>query len=599
MLIPKPFKKFLAILRGKVSFLMILLSVTFGFWFGLSPGWSGFNTAILCIVLVLNIHIGLFLLFAGLGKAFLFAAAPLVYHVGLFVHDHLRVLIDLFSRIPVIAMTDFGKISIAGAFILGPAVGVVLGLILAALVRGFRQKYLRLHENSEAFQKWYSKKWVRIVDRILIGKSAADPRQLVQGKGPLIRKPGIALVVVILLIAMLAAWLTPDEKVRRVTADQLTRLNGAEVNLDTFTLAPLAGKLSAGGIQITDPENPAQNKLAAEKLTANASLAGFLMGKVIMDDVEITDLRFDSARQAPGQVIEKPQPAEPEPPFNPGDITGESIEKYVQGAKKIKEWLTRISDYLPASDKKSPAAVRQVPEDYLAYIDARTFLEPAARFIAKRIAFDNIEIPWEPLGRSAVEMFNLSDAPTAYGEPIKIDIQSQETGAALRLNYDFDAAPDTPNLDGGFTGFDLARLGSPGGLQFESGAAAGSVTGKLLANSMDVTLDVKLADMKLAPGSPGLFGLDAATTSEIITAMQNMDLKIRLLGSPKNPQMSVDTGGLAEAFKQKAVEMGKQKGLEQLDKQLEKQVGGKVGEDVKKAVGEGLKGILGGKKEDQ
>ena len=95
MILPKFIKKFLAIFRGSVSPVAIFLSVMLGFSFGLMPGFSGFHTVLVILVLVLNVHIGLFLLSAGIGKALCFAAAPLLYHAGAWIQTYLS--FDIFS----------------------------------------------------------------------------------------------------------------------------------------------------------------------------------------------------------------------------------------------------------------------------------------------------------------------------------------------------------------------------------------------------------------------------------------------------------------------------------------------------------------------
>lgn len=76
MILPRPIRKILAIFRGGVSPVIIFLSIMLGFWFGLIPGWSGFHTVIIILMLILTIHLGLFLLSAGIGKSLCFAAAP-------------------------------------------------------------------------------------------------------------------------------------------------------------------------------------------------------------------------------------------------------------------------------------------------------------------------------------------------------------------------------------------------------------------------------------------------------------------------------------------------------------------------------------------
>ena len=66
-ILPRPFGKMLAVFRGQVSPVFIFLSVLLGFWFGLTPGWSGLHVVLVVAVLLLNIHLGLFLLATGVG----------------------------------------------------------------------------------------------------------------------------------------------------------------------------------------------------------------------------------------------------------------------------------------------------------------------------------------------------------------------------------------------------------------------------------------------------------------------------------------------------------------------------------------------------
>ncbi|OHB61946.1 MAG: hypothetical protein A2167_02675, partial [Planctomycetes bacterium RBG_13_46_10] len=167
MLLPGFIGKLLAVFRGSVAPVFIFLSVTLGFSFGLMPGFSGFHIAIIIITLILNVHIGLFILAAGIGKSLCFAAAPVLYHAGLFVQDYLSTLLRFFSSIPIIGITDFSKYSVAGTLILGPVIGAVVGLLLVRLVISFRKAFLKFEEGSEKFKKWYSNPWVRTLDMIL------------------------------------------------------------------------------------------------------------------------------------------------------------------------------------------------------------------------------------------------------------------------------------------------------------------------------------------------------------------------------------------------------------------------------------------------
>ena len=144
MFIPKPFKKLVAILRGDVAPLLIFVSVMLGFWFGLTPGWYGIHVALLVVVLILNVHIGIFVASAGLAKALSFAAAPVLYHTGAWVQESLAWLVQFPAAVPVIGVTDFARYSVCGALLLGPLLGSLAGAGLAYAPVWFRTRRWRL-----------------------------------------------------------------------------------------------------------------------------------------------------------------------------------------------------------------------------------------------------------------------------------------------------------------------------------------------------------------------------------------------------------------------------------------------------------------------
>ena len=150
MLLPGPIKKLVAIFRGNVSPVFILISVLLGFWFGLMPLFTGFHIMLIIVVLILNVNIGLFIFSAVIGRGLCYAAAPLLYHVGVWAHDSLAGIFNSLGSLPIIGLTDFNTYSVAGGFIVGPIVGLVVGLLLARSVISFRSMMLKLDEKSDA-----------------------------------------------------------------------------------------------------------------------------------------------------------------------------------------------------------------------------------------------------------------------------------------------------------------------------------------------------------------------------------------------------------------------------------------------------------------
>jgi uncharacterized protein (TIGR03545 family) len=83
---------------------------------------------------------------------------------------------------------------------------------------------------------------------------------------------------------------------------------GAEVNLDDagVGLAPL--KLRLGRLQVTDPSQPTHNMVEFQKAEARLDLWKLLLGQVVIDEMSIDGLKFDTERARPGAL--KAQTAE-------------------------------------------------------------------------------------------------------------------------------------------------------------------------------------------------------------------------------------------------------------------------------------------------
>ena len=608
MILPRFIKKLLAVFRGSVAPPLIFLSVLAGFWFGLMPGFSGLHTVLLVVVLVLNVHIGLFLLFFGIGKGLSLAAAPLLYHVGVWVHAHLSGLLAALSSIPVVGMTDFRRFALAGALVIGPIIGAVAGLLLAFSVINFRKMMMKLDEKSEKFRLWYSKTWVRILDRLIIGKRAKDVKSMFT-KAKYVRKVGVGLAVLLVVGFFAGSHFLQNTTIKRYATDTLTKANGAEVDLEDLDISVLGASVSAAGLQVTDAQKPTQNQVAVEKITADASVLDLLLGRLVLENVELTGVAFNQTRETPGKVLETP--AKEEEPFDPceyqvGVEDIEKLEKYVKDAKKIKEQLEKLRKWLPeGKDEEAPVEAEQIPEKYLEYLKARAQTAPSPRVLAKHVLGDKIEIPSELFGNSKLVMTNLSDAPEAVGEPVTLELASNETGAALKATVDY-SEPGTPKVTGTFEGFDLAKvqssLGEEAGIAFQSGLASGTFTGQLTKELVDLTISVNIKDLKATGQGDGVLGLGVKETSEVMDVLNELGTTIRVVGPVTEPRLVFDTKGLTEEFKNALVKAGKERLQKEVDSKIQEEIGDKVPEELKKPAEDlikGLGGLLGGKKDEE
>ena len=608
MILPGFISKILAAFRGGVSPVIIFLSVLLGFWFGMVPGFSGFHVVLIVFMLLLNIPVGMLIFWGILGRALCYAAAPVLYHVGLWMQGNTPFIFRFLESLPVIGLTDFSTYSISGGFSSGPVIGIIAGLLMARSVMSFRRMLLKLEEGSETFRKWYSKTWVRILDRVLIGKRTKDAKSLFAKKTKYIRKAGAVLAVIVIIISLIVSAFIKDEKVKEYAIKAMTRANGAEVNLDQIGISIFKGAISASGIQVTDPEKPVNNQVAIEKISADASIYDLFLGKVVMNQVEVSNVRFNQQRSTPGklyeaQIEEEPETFEPnEYEFSMADIA--KLDKYFKDAKALKEKLQKIRKYLPSGEGEEEVAAepQQMPQKYLEYLTARALVPVSARFIAEIATLDKVQIPSALFGSSKIQLTNLNDSPKAAGLPITLEMNSLETPAKINLTMDYSMA--TPKLTGTFDSFDMSKiqssLSSDAGLVFNSGTASGTINGTATKDAIDLALDVNIQNLKAEGQGKGIFGMGSEATSTALAAFENLQTTIRIVGPITEPRLVFDKdlkdkllAAAGEKFLKEA-EKKKQEYEEKLGKEITDKVGDIVPDEVIK---KGLGGLLGGDKE--
>ena len=118
--------------------------------------------------------------------------------------------------------------------------------------------------------------------------------------------------------------------------------------------------------------------------------------------------------------------------------------------------------------------------------------------------------------------------------------------------------------------------------------------------------------MKARAQGDDFLGLDPKIASEALSVLNNLETRIRVVGPITEPRLVFDVNGLQEAFKNAAIEAGKKrleeevdkqkKQLdEEIDKQIEKNLGDEAPDEIKDVLKQSkglLDGLLGGKKKD-
>ena len=112
------------------------------------------------------------------------------------------------------------------------------------------------------------------------------------------------MVAFVLLSALVAALLYffAESLVKTAIVSSAESAFGAEVNVAEVKLAYSPLQLSVLGLQVTDKEIPTQNLFSFKRATAGVDVWQYLFGKIIIEELEVSQLAFSSVRSQAGKV---------------------------------------------------------------------------------------------------------------------------------------------------------------------------------------------------------------------------------------------------------------------------------------------------------
>lgn len=609
----KLLRKIGKILRGGATTREIMLGFMLGMIWGLIPGFNLAQFLMLFLVLLLNANFGFMLMGLLAGTLACYGLSTLTFEIGYVLISSLQGLFTSLHNTAVIAWVGLDSYCLVGGVPLGIIVGGAIGLFLGKTVVSLRERMFKL-EASDRMQELNDKFWVKILLFVAFGGKLPSQEDQEDKKHPFFRPMGLGLVIVVGLVVFVAEFFLMESIMKSQLEKQLTRANGAEVNISDLKFSMGQGSLTIQGLEVTDSSDLSKNSVQIKDIALDVQMSDLLRSRAVVELLKVDTVEFGMARSTPGKDYDsKSKKEEESPKEQEKDKEGEfDLNTYLNKAEKYKKFYDKVKEYLKDQEQSAEAKAENKPvkatkEDLrkqaekLGFLNlrARELYQNVAAWHVKQTSVSNIKTD----SRSyTMEISDMSSHPVIVGKPVLVNlgdgknIEANSTLNVHQLNAQNSLKVKVTDLkrkeDIDF-GEDTAAILRDGDMSFD-------LDGTFSAQEINLPFMLKLRNLNVdvRPGKKVL-GLKEEDAEMVLNAMESLDVKGEFLGSWDKPKLKIDYDLLMERVQKALVESGKKLAKQKLDeekKKAEEKVRKKADEKIEKAkekLDGKLKGLFG------
>lgn len=118
----------------------------------------------------------------------------------------------------------------------------------------------------------------------------------------LVRVELLTTVLIVLVLLVSYAYFFLDDHLEWAVEYAGGRALGAQVDVEDLRTGWVSPALTLEGLAVTDPKTPSKNWIELDVVSARLSLDALLRAKVVVEESELTGLRFSTERDRPGWV---------------------------------------------------------------------------------------------------------------------------------------------------------------------------------------------------------------------------------------------------------------------------------------------------------
>lgn len=445
-------KKIAKILRGSATPAQIMMGCVLGAVLGFMPGFGQSPGLIIVLVLsliVLNANLTLAVLVTVAAKIVSLLLVSVSFGVGRILLDGpTQGLFKLAINMPVLALFGLEYYVTTGGLLLGVVLGIVTGFGMIKTVRLFRTKMAGLEENSERYRKWMTKRWVKLLVFVFVGRGSKESyTATLEVRGKVIRPAGVVFCALVVVLLLMVQTLLSGPLITSVLRQGLELANGATVDLEEADLDLAAGRMTLTGLAMADPNALDTDLFRAATIEADVSATSLLRKQLKLDRVVIRDASSGEKRSVAGRLVGHQATSGNNVETRKGEKT---LDDYLLDSSQWQHRLTQIRRWIetlsgPVKQSETSAA----PEDGASFQDrlerdveqlgyrrvaANHLIDGAPRFTVVELLAEMVRTNALNGETLDIRASNVSTHPYLLPEPPSVSIES--SGKTLRLRLE-------------------------------------------------------------------------------------------------------------------------------------------------------------------